>query len=648
MRGSHLIALPTVAPVLLVLLTLGASGCGPAEAPPPATAAATKPAAEAKKPVIVEDRTPVEAPAGLVVQAHSAGLKALVRSVKTWIPGSVELDPRALVSEVASSTLERIVDIDKPVDFAVLAAKDGDRDPSFAVAFGVEDGLDVAAAIKDNYRTEPLPGGVLRLVPNSGSKSHCVVAPALGAAKHRLVCTRRGDDPMPLAPWLARGVTRKDEPQSVARLEVDIAALKKTYKSEIEKGRVVVRSEIASEVKTGYAELDRAIKPIAKSLADEFFDAVDDLEALTIDGTAPAEGAQLALTMAFSGTKSWTARAMLAGGDAPSPANPRFAKLPGDGSWLGMFQRGLPQHDALIAPIQTAVRDLITALAVDFKWPAKDRDLALEVVKLAFPASADTAFVSGNAGKVEWPEKAPRPHGDVERFGAGALLSKSWSVSVVERDAKGPIALAKAFFAWAQRPSFAATYRALTKDRLGIKVTAKPLAIKDLPKGAFAQRGEIELLLPPKADDAPAGKGKPAPKGKDTPLLKLVTETIVAPEGNTRTWVAYSQNMGDGEAWKRLSGAMSGVAGGSLGSRPGFDFVVAGTPTAGGLIALDGLFHTFTRTRKSDDMLSKLPDQGRGAFQWRITPSKPPKSTSELTLLVPRDAIAAVYQLMMR
>jgi len=643
MRGSSVLEFLGVAPVLL--LSLGVCACGPAEAaPPPVTAAAPKPSVEPKKAPIVEDRTPVDAPPGLVVQAHTIGPKALVRSLKTWLPANAEIDPRALVSEIASTTLERIVDIEKPADVAVQVHEKKDHEPRFAVAFAVEDGLDVVAAVKQNYRAEVRPGGVLELVPNSGGKAHCVVAPAIGPAKHRLVCTQRGEDPMILAPWLARGVTRKEAPASAARVEVDVAALKKTYSSELDKGRAFARGDLASEVKTGYDALDHALKGIVKSLADEVFDTIEDLDSLTLDATAPAEGAQLSLTTAFSGTKSWTARLMLAGGDTPSPANPRLAKLPGDGAWLGLFIRGNPQHDALIAPIQTAAREVISALATDFKWPAKDRELALEVVKLAFPASADTAYVGGNLGRVEWPEGAPKPYGDFARFGSSAMLSKNWSISVVERDPKIPIALAKAFFAWAQKPSFADTYRALTKDRLAIKVTSKPIANKDLPKGSFAQHGEIELSVPEKSAEAPKAKGKPAPKAtKATALVKLVSDTIVAPDGNGRAWIGFAQNLPEGDLWKRLSGAMAGTGGGLLGGKPGFDFVVAGTPTSGGLLAIDGFAHTFVHSRKTDDLIAKLPDQGKGAFAWRLTPSKPPKSTAEFSLLVPRDAIAAAY-----
>lgn len=643
MRGSNVL--------LGVFLMGGVGACGPAEAPPPAAPTAPKPSAEPKKAPIVEDRTPAEAPAGLVVQAHSVGLKTLVRSVKTWLPANAEIDPRGAVAEVTSPVLERLVDIDKPVDLAVVV-EGKDKEPHMAFAFGVEDGVDVAAAIKEGYHVDVAAGGVQKLVPNTGSKAHCVVAPAIGAAKHRLICARHGDDPMVLAPWLARGVTRKEAPTSAVRIDVDVATLKKTFPSELEKGRAFARGDLASEVKTGYAELDRALKTVVKGLADEVFDAIEDLDAISLDATPATEGVQLALTTAFSGTKSWTARLMLAGGDTPTPANPRFAKLPGEGGWLAMFSRANPQHDALIAPVQSALRDVVTALATDFKWPAKDRDLALDVVKLAFPASADTAMVAGNQGKVEWPEGAPKPHGDFAHFAANYMLSKSWSVSVVERDPKIPVALAKAIYAWATRPSFADTYRALTKDRLSIKITSKPLTIKDLPKGGFAQRAEIEMSVPPlKAEEKGGkdkGKAKPKPKGKDTPLVKLVTETIVAPEGTSRAWIGWSQNLPDGDLWKRLSGASTGTATGVLGARPGFDFIVSGTPTSGGLIALDGFAQTFVHKRKTDELIAKLPDQGHGAFEWRITPSKPPKSTTEIAVLLPRDIVAAAYFVMSR
>lgn len=644
MRGSRLnVGLPLVS-----LLSLAAAACGPAEAPKPPAPVAAKPSAEPKKAAIPEDRAPAEAPAGLVLQGHLKGLKTATKGIKAWLPPNAEIEPRALVTELTSSALERIVDIDKPADFVVQVREKGDKDPGMAVAFGVEDGLDLESAVKETHKIEVLPGGVRRLVPNNGSKPRCVVAPAIGAAKYRLVCGRPGDDPLPLTPWLARGVTRKEEPASTARLELDIATVKKLYGNEIEKARAFARGDLASEVKTGYAELDRSLKTIVKALADEMFDALEDLDALTLDAAVPADGVQLSLTTAFSGTKSWFARAMLAGGDLP-PGAPRLAKLPGDGGWLGFFSRGNPQNDALVAPIQTAARDLVVALATDFKWPAKDRDLALDVVKLAFPASADTSSVSGHQGHVTWPEGSPKPYGDFARAAANAMLAKTWSVTVAERDPKGAIALAKAFYELAARPSFGATYRALTHDMLSIKVTSKPLAIKDLPKGSFAQRAEVEMLqsAEPKGvvEEKPAkGKAKPAPKpkGKDTPLVKLVSETIIAPEGTGRTWIGHAQNLPDGELWKHLSAAMGGT-GPALGARPGFDFITTGNPTSGGLVTLDGFLRTFVHGHKSEDLLGKLPDQGKGAFEWRVNPSKPPKSNAELAVLLPRDIVAAIY-----
>ncbi|MBI2391954.1 MAG: hypothetical protein HYV09_20350 [Deltaproteobacteria bacterium] len=618
--------------------------CGPSEAPPPVTPA--KPVVEAKKPPpIVEDRSPVEAPPGLAVQAHAIGLKTLVRGVKAYLPGNATLDPRALVREVADASLERILDVDKPADLVVQVPEGTGKDaqiPRVAVAFGVEDDLDVANAVKDSYRVEVLPGGVMRLVPVGGNEVRCVVAPALGPARRRLVCGLTGNDPLGLAPWLARGVTRKEPAAAAVRVDVDVTMVKKKYAVEIDKAHAFGRGDLASEVKTGWAELDRVLKGITKNVVDEVFDVIDDLDTLSLEAATPEAGVQLGLTATFAGTKSWVARMMLAGGDNPGPANPRLAKLPGDGVWLAAFSRATPQSDGLIAPIQTALKDVVTALALDFKWPAKDRDLALEVVKLAFPAAVDTAFVSANLGKVELPGGTPKPHGDVARATANAFLSKAWSVSVIERDAKAPTAFVKALFAWAQRPSFADTYRALTKDRLAIKVTTKALAAKDLPKGSWAQRAELELSIP--SDDKPA-KGKGAKK--PTALAKLVTDTIIAPDGPNRTWVGVAQNLGDGELPKVLATALGGAPASPIGSRPGFDFLTQGTPTIGGLFAIDGLTRTALHTRKTEELLTKLPDQGKGAFVFRMTPSKPPKATTEVTALIPRDAIAAVWMFSM-
>ncbi len=628
-----------------VVLAFAVAACSP-EAPKPVAPIPANTEPKKSAPAIVEDRSPVEEPNNIVARAHAQSLRSIVKSVRGYLPASAPaLDPRTIVHELGDGTLDRIVDVDKPADIAVVLPEQGQSGkppmPIAALAFGVEDGLDIAAAVKESYDVEVRPGGIQALVTRGMKTSRCVVAPALGPAKHRLVCALEGD-PMVLAPWLARGVTRAPEPNFPLHAEVEVARIRKMFASDLEKGRIVMRGEVANEIKTGFAEIDRVFKTWAKAAVDEAFDLLDDLDRVTLDVALPAEGAQPTLSMAFGATKSWLARMMLAGGDTPGAASKVLGKMPGDSAWLAGFSRATPQSDALAQPLQTALKDLVDAAASEFKWPGKDRDAALEVVKTLFPAAADTTFVSGYAGKVELPANTPPARG-IGKPLAQAFLSKTFSVSTVERDTKASIALGKALAAWAVKPSFAQTYRTLTGERMTVKVAVKPITAKGLPKGSFGQHFDLDLGVVEQSETTEAKGGKKA-KPKEASVAKLGFDSIIVPEGTSRSWVGFSQNLGDGELWKKLQGAMSGTTNAPLSSIPGYEFATSGTPTGGALMTVDATVKSFdTKGAKANELLSKLPDGGHSALSWRITPSKPPKSTTEVAAFIPRDLISGIF-----
>lgn len=644
-----------VAPFVLSIVSFTA--CGPAEPTPVAPGPASS-STGTKIPVapIVEDRTPAEAPPGLVVQLHTAAPKAIVHALKPYLPASVPLDPRAIVRELPNGeALEKIVDVDKPVDVAVVlpdANAPHDTPPDVAVAFGVEEGLDLDVALKGAVQVEVTDGGVRRLRALGSKKAPCVVAPSLGASKHRLICAIEIENPesgLRLVPWLSRGVTRAPEPSSSARLDVDVVALKKRYAAEIQKAHDQAKALVGAELKVGHPELDKVLKRLAGNAIDEAFDLVDDLDALSIEGTLRNDGVMASLSYAFSGKKSWSARAMLSGEGVTGGPPASFGKLPSGDAWLASFVRATPQTDALLQPVQGMLRDLVEAASTDFKWPAKDKDLALDCVKWAFPAAVDLASVHGGTGHVE--------HKDADVWGRArdvmkVLTRKSFTLSVAEREAKAPLALAKAFGAWASRPSFAEMIKTISRDRLTVKVAVKEAPPKGFPKGALAQQYSIDVATKsseePTATAATKDKSakKPAPpaKGKETPLVKLVSAALVVPDG-ARTWTAWGQNATAEDLWARVQPAMSGNAPAPLSGKPGYDFLAQGNAQSGVVFLLDGLLHTLGDKEKVEKLTARLPDQGKGAFAIRTSAAK---GKADSAFLLPRDAIAAVALWFMR
>jgi hypothetical protein len=493
-------------------------------------------------------------------------------------------------------------------------------------------------------QVEVTDGGVRRLRALGSKRAPCVVAPALGASKHRLICALEIDKPetgLRLVPWLARGVTRAPEPASSARLDVDVAALKKRYAAQIQKAHDQGRALIGPEIKVGHPEVDKVLKRIAASAIDEAFDLVDDLDAFAIEGTLRPDGMVASLSYAFSGKKSWSARAMLSGEGVTGGPPATFGKLPSNDAWLASFVRATPQTDVLLQPVQTMLRDLVEASATDFKWPAKDKDLALDCVKWAFPAAADQASVHGGTGHVEY--KGADVWGRARDM-MKALTRKSFTLSVAEREAKAPLALAKAFGAWAARPSFADMIKTISRDRLSVKIAVKEAPPKGFPKGALAQQYTIDVAAKteeptPTAEKADKKAKKPAPvKAKETPLVKLVSAALVVPDG-ARTWTAWGQNATAEDLWARVQPAMSGSAATPMSSKPGYDFLAQGSAQSGIVFMLDGLLHSVGDKEKVEKLTARLPDQGKGAFVMRTSAAK---GKAESAFLLPRDAIAAV------
>lgn len=641
------------APLLAAfVLSACATACGPSEPPPTTPAKPVASVTAATPPPPPEDRSPAEAPAGLAMQMHFAAPQAIADALAGYAPfAKAALEPRAVVRELPSGkALEKIVDVDRPVDVAMLLPPEGtdvDTPPEVAVAFGVVDGMDIDTALKGTLYTEYTTGGVRRLMrTGSGKRTPCVIAPALGPSKHRLVCAVELDtrsDPMRLVPWLARGVTRAPESQAAMRMDIDVAAVKKRYGQSLDKLRAQARAVASAEIRVGHAETDKVLKRLAKDLVDETFDVIDDLDSVSLEATTPKEGIATRMALAFSGNKSWTARAYTLDGPTGAPAS--FGKLPSDGVWLASWSKGNPQHDALLQPWQAAARDLVEAASADFKWPAKDKDLALDVVKWAFPSSADSAAVHGHLGQVEAPKEA-NLWGDARRV-AHALMRKTFTLGVAARDAKASIALMKAFGAFVARPAFAQTLKSLTRDRLAIKVTTKDATPKGAPKGSFGQQYAIDLTslespsMPEAVDEKGKAKAKAKPKGKETPLGKLMASALAVPDG-AQTWGAWGQNVSLDDLWARLSPVMTG-GGTPISSNPMFAMATEGNATSGGMMLLGGLVRSVAeKQEKVEAMLAKLPDGGKGGFVWRAANTKTPKPMGETFVFVPRDAISAI------
>ena len=641
---------------LVSIALAGAGACGGGQPPvtsPLTVASSASSIKAAATGVPGEDRTPVDAPKNLAVQMHASAPRAIIKAVKGYLPAAMggKLDARTLVGELVDApALAQLVDIDAPVD-AAMAAPEGEDVPLFVYAFGIENDADVAAVVKADFRLDPVAGGAFKLIPLRSSKyddpglgryyHDCAIVPAIGPSKRRLLCCpnlRKFRDIDYLAPWLARGVTNKPAPTSDLTFEMDAVTLRARYADDLKQAHDKIRGYAAGGFGLGKAQLDKVTGKLGQQIIDEAFDFAADVDAATMGVSFPADGARATLSVTFGHSDSWTAKAFLAGEGVDGAPPALFGKLPSGGAWLAEFARASSTSDSLLLPFQTGILQLVEAASIDFAWPQKDKDAALELVRMMFPRSADAVVLAGAPAASGDATAASDLYGPIGSM-LGVMAHPSWTISATDHDAKGDVDLAKAIGALLMRPSFTSMLTALTDGRIALKVTSKAATSKDLPKGAFDQALDVTVSA---ADDVvEESSGKPKSKPKMKVVSHFATEQIVIPEGTTRSWVGWSQNGPDGDLLARMKIAMSGSAPAPLSASPGFDFLTKANASSGAIITIDGMVRMLApKPKDATDVLGKLPDGGKGALAARTSSTRAGSGgTTEISLMLPRDLL---------
>ena len=646
----------------LVLLTAVLTACGGAAHEPVATPSTTSSGGGAAIVATPEDRSPAARPSGLALQVHLSAPKTIARALKAQIPiVGAKIDARAVLGNVLGSpTLAQIVDVEAAVDGAI-AVVDGDSQGDgvhAAYAFGVEEGIDLVARLKGVFRIEQRAGGVLKLVPARTAKwddpelgsynGDCLIVPALGKSKHRLVCSPNNEKKGSLAhlgAWLARGVTQLPDDGNTAHVALDVAVLRQHFDKDLQGAHDELANEAPRWISLGKPHLDKVLQKLGRSLVDEAFDLFADLDAMTLDVSLATAGVRVSSSLTFGHATSWTARAALSNADSMGPLPAALSKMPGDGAFYASFAHAANADDALLVPVTTTLRDLVVATAEDFSWPAKDRDNALEVVRLTALRAADTALVIGEPkGAQSTAGGAIADRWEMSGYLASVARRGWWSIAAAERDSKGAIELGKAIAAMVSKPSFATTLEAITDKSWSIKITTKNVNGTELPKGSFDQTYDVTLIERDATKPSPGVKSGPA-KPKETVLAHFVGEELVVPEGATRTWSCWAQNGAPGELLARVKDAVAGTTKHPLTQREGFDFLSAkGSVSSGVFAAIDGLVRAFAPTAQgASDVLSALPDAGRSASTLRTVATRNGGGGSlDVSMFVPRDAIAAI------
>ncbi|HEX4447807.1 MAG TPA: hypothetical protein VH044_13760, partial [Polyangiaceae bacterium] len=552
-----------------------------------------------------------------------------------------------------------LVDLDRPIDFAVAITGGGTHlGTQIAAAGGVRDLEAAKAALGQHYKLVPADNGVL-LIQGAGKPGRggdgpddqdrssddddsrvCELAPAYGPSATRLVCAWDPKALAALGPWLTRGATRVTTTTD-AHVDVRMQPLKPTINEERR-----LLSILLGTIMGGRLGLS-GVRDLAQSAGGDLADFGTDLDTATLDVVLSDPGAAATLSLKFSASASALGRLITANADRSGPPPAAFWQMPGD-SDFALFDRG-----------------------IDAKELARGRDLALEVVedKLAEDGvkDGDRRAVKDALGALVSPAALVYASGmdlDAARKALTAEKALPDSADIADRREAGR-ASAQALAGWrvveiddpataradALKTLTAAWGRVSTvyKAKGGRCVALRSAPLPKMPKGITlpkdTQHYALDVpLTEPLAPPAPKGKGKPA--GPDKPLS---LDVFLVPDG-PRSWVGVG---GDTALLvTKLAAAVAGSGDASLRARPelagmkdavvgaaGF-FTARGLPEAAQQIAtFGGDPGGFSGGVDVFDGVAQLPHQGTTPIPFSLTAPAASPGSAVATLQVSRGTI---------
>ncbi len=540
-------ALTKLAATSLLPLVSLAFACGGASPALQAPAAGTS-----SGPVLVHPPSPVDLsqvadPRGLVVTGRIARLSASFDLVHGWsklpMPGAEQ------VTEIlASEAVGGIVDLDQPVDFAVVVAgRLPNVDLLSAVSAAVKDPDKAKASLSEKYKLVPEANGVVRIEglgrpskseseddgddskgdkkPAGDTERTCELAPAFGAAPTRFVCAWSPKALGELGPWLTRTATRLPS-SSDAHVEVRLEPLKEG----IDMASTFLNG-LAGDALSG--QVPGATEGLSAMLGD-LGNFARDMSTIALDLRLSEPAAALSGTLELRSATSQIARFLTEHPERNGPAPDVFWQLPGDADQAA-FTRGFDDADAknmmaLAQPVFTAMFKELGMKEADAKPIVNAFQKALSGAPWAYASGIDAEAV-GKALAALAP-LAGRPDDaavlDARHTAAEALLG--WHVMENDAPPGQMIGAVKELATVWSKPSFVAAIRAKHSDVPLPTVRSAPI-----PKGAALPAGSIHYVIEVQADSKLGGAGglkgaKKAPRPK--PLLIHV---FVVPDGQ-RTW----------------------------------------------------------------------------------------------------------------
>ena len=641
------------------LLASSAVACGGAPASPQAPASSAAPIASVALPP-PPDLGPVTPPPNLVVSGTLPRLGASLSTVHGWtqlpMPQSEQIT-QLLTNDDANGGMGAVVDLDRPIDFALAVTGVGARLGTLvAVAAGVRD-LDAAkAALGDRYRLVPGDNGALVIQgaargrsPHGGGPDDdksdddrsddarvCELAPSYGPSAWRLVCAWDRKSLAALGPWSTRGAPRATA-STDAHVDVRMAPLKPTISEERRLFSILLGTMLGA--RTGLT----GARELAQALGSDVTDFGMDLDTASLDVALSDPGGAATLTLRFGASTSALSRVLTANADRNGPPPPAFWQMPGDAD-MAVFDRGIPANELARA------RDLVLKVAADRLADDGVKDADRHVVvdglgklvssaPMVLAAGADMdAIRKSLAAEKGLPDAADvADRREAARVSAEALVG--WRVIEIDEPVAARADAIKAIAAaW---PRVAAVYKAKGAKCIGIRTAPMPRG-SSLPKDAAHYAVDVPMA-------EPIGGSSKAPAKAQGPTKPLVIDVFLVPDG-ARSWVGVGGDPALVSA--KLQAAIAGTGDG-LRSHAELATLKDATVGAGGFFtarSLPELAGQVTALGGGDasgfgggadlfEGMSQLPHQMMTPIPFSLTSSSTAAGTVAVTLQVPRGTV---------
>jgi hypothetical protein len=329
----------------LLALAVGAACSSPKPADSPEAAAPG--AAGAAEAEVLPELTPVPPPENIVGVATLRTPAHTLDTALGWT--GLGLDFRMFLSSGVGAAILPVLDLEAPVDAVMTLDPKVKNRPRvlFAASIGLtsrEAALEAFQGLE--FPVEFVEPGIHSVRPNA--KTLCFVAPALGKAKARLVCSDDRESVELLSPYLTRG--KPSDATGDADLHVELRG-DAAWRQFGDKARLLELTipMLLGEVSIGNPEFDTALRDGATALVDELILSLGELRDLRLDArlhddpnAAATNELDVELQLSFNAQRSLVARAFADGEGRSSVAPDTFWKLPVDATQAVYYSVGNP------------------------------------------------------------------------------------------------------------------------------------------------------------------------------------------------------------------------------------------------------------------------------------------------------------------